>query len=66
MTVRPFCRTSVKSGIDTDELISTVRTAADNLLNAFDVSLQGIIDLQIHELVSPHHMALDLCNTILA
>ncbi|ELU43835.1 3'-5' exonuclease domain-containing protein [Rhizoctonia solani AG-1 IA] len=28
-----------------------VRTSADNLFNAFDISVQGVIDLQVHELV---------------
>ncbi|CAE6437944.1 unnamed protein product [Rhizoctonia solani] len=27
-----------------------VRTSADNLFNAFDISVQGVIDLQVHEL----------------
>ncbi|CAE6434270.1 unnamed protein product [Rhizoctonia solani] len=33
-----------------DEFISTVRSASDNLFNAFDISLQGVVDLQIYEL----------------
>ncbi|CAE7079115.1 unnamed protein product [Rhizoctonia solani] len=35
---------------DIPKVLYDVRTDADNLFNVFDVSLQGVIDLQLHEL----------------
>ncbi|QRW26895.1 3'-5' exonuclease [Rhizoctonia solani] len=45
-----FYDDKVKLDTDMNEFISAVRTSADNLFNAFDISVQGVIDLQVHEL----------------
>jgi hypothetical protein len=34
----------------------TVRNDADNLFNVFDISLQGVIDLQLYEIVRSSYL----------
>ena len=39
------------AAIDTYSITRVVRNDADNLFNVYDISLQGVVDLQLYELV---------------